>query len=262
MAEGMTCYERDEELCEDGMCLRTGCRLRNARLSTDRQVEALADCPFCGGRLFRREYLVIEGVIGCRTCGATITRKHQPECDDGLQRAAEAWNTRYRTPSAPDVAMREALSNMLYYAEEWYRHIGSDATLSDDSKEEIEQAKAALQSQAKATEGKAGMAGVTDTVRRSTAGTGLLVGEADAVQPATSEIMDVTAGETAPTPPQVDREAVARKIVEFAREGFPSIRLTRDFGPYEITEPTPAAFEFAYAILSLLAPTAPAQEGE
>ena len=33
MSEGMTCYERDEALCEDQMCLRTGCRLRNERLS-------------------------------------------------------------------------------------------------------------------------------------------------------------------------------------------------------------------------------------
>lgn len=32
MAEGMTCYERDEEHCEDQMCLRVGCRLRNDRL--------------------------------------------------------------------------------------------------------------------------------------------------------------------------------------------------------------------------------------
>jgi hypothetical protein len=32
MTEGMTCYERDETLCEDQMCLRTGCRLLNAAL--------------------------------------------------------------------------------------------------------------------------------------------------------------------------------------------------------------------------------------
>jgi len=51
---------------------------------------------------------------------------------------------------------------------------------------------------AKATEGKAGTAGITDLVRRSTTGTGLRVGEAGAVRPATSEIMDATAGETAP----------------------------------------------------------------
>lgn len=54
------------------------------------------------------------------------------------------------------------------------------------------------ESQAKATEGKAGMAVGTPHVRLTTAGTGLRVGAADAVQPATSEIMDVTAGETAP----------------------------------------------------------------
>lgn len=53
-------------------------------------------------------------------------------------------------------------------------------------------------SQAKATKGKAGMAVGTPHVRRSTAGTGLQVGAAGAVQPATSEIMDATAGETAP----------------------------------------------------------------
>lgn len=31
MTEGTTCYERDEALCEDQMCLRTGCCLRNER---------------------------------------------------------------------------------------------------------------------------------------------------------------------------------------------------------------------------------------
>jgi len=54
-------------------------------------------------------------------------------------------------------------------------------------------------SQAKATEGKAGNAEGTPLVRQTTTGTGLRVGAADAVQPATSEFMDVTAGETAPS---------------------------------------------------------------
>jgi len=45
---------------------------------------------------------------------------------------------------------------------------------------------------AKATKGKAGTAEVKGLVRRSTAGTGLRVGEAVAVQPATSENMDAT----------------------------------------------------------------------
>ena len=46
MTEGMTCYERDETFCEDQMCLRTGCRLRNAALAPDQttsQATALAD---------------------------------------------------------------------------------------------------------------------------------------------------------------------------------------------------------------------------
>lgn len=47
-------------------------------------------------------------------------------------------------------------------------------------------------SQAKATEGKAGMAVGTPHVRLTTAGTGLRVGEASADLPATSEFMDVT----------------------------------------------------------------------
>lgn len=58
-------------------------------------------------------------------------------------------------------------------------------------------------SRAKATEGKAGNAEGTPLVRQATTGTGLRVGAADAVQPATSEIMDVTAGETAPNSPAV-----------------------------------------------------------
>lgn len=52
---------------------------------------------------------------------------------------------------------------------------------------------ATMNPEAKATEGKAGMAVVTDHVRRSTAGTGLRVGEAVAVLPATTEVMVVTA---------------------------------------------------------------------
>jgi hypothetical protein len=56
----------------------------------------------------------------------------------------------------------------------------------------------AIPSQAKATKGKAGTAGAPGTVRRSTAGTGLRVGESGAVLTATSEFMDATAGETAP----------------------------------------------------------------
>lgn len=35
MTECITCYEQDEQLCEDQMCLRTGCRLRNKRLTDE-----------------------------------------------------------------------------------------------------------------------------------------------------------------------------------------------------------------------------------
>lgn len=47
MSEGMTCYERDETLCEDQMCLRTGCKMRNERLAqysseTNRDPEVVA----------------------------------------------------------------------------------------------------------------------------------------------------------------------------------------------------------------------------
>lgn len=40
MAKGMTCYERDETLCEDQMCLRVGCRIRNDRLSAESKMPA------------------------------------------------------------------------------------------------------------------------------------------------------------------------------------------------------------------------------
>lgn len=35
MSEGQTCYERDEVLCDDQMCLHTGCRIRNERMTAD-----------------------------------------------------------------------------------------------------------------------------------------------------------------------------------------------------------------------------------
>ncbi|CEG08759.1 hypothetical protein BN961_02177 [Afipia felis] len=78
-----------------------------------------------------------------------------------------------------------------------------------------------FQSQAKATEGKAGMAGVSiGPVRRSTAGTGLQVGESGADLTATSEHMDVTAGETAPSPSDPAQEP---EEVGPLREARPSI---------------------------------------
>lgn len=67
-----------------------------------------------------------------------------------------------------------------------------------------------ISSQAKATEGKAGMAVGEPDVRRSTAGSGLQVGEASADLPATSEFMDETAGETAPVPNSAESPSQAQ----------------------------------------------------
>ena len=79
-----------------------------------------------------------------------------------------------------------------------------------------------IASQAKATEGKAGMAGGDGApVRRSTAGTGLRVGEASADLPATSEHMDVTAGETAP-----NSSAVAETHPRDSSESTPPVILS------------------------------------
>jgi hypothetical protein len=75
---------------------------------------------------------------------------------------------------------------------------GDVTVVASSSAPRPEAAAVTVQSRAKATEGKAGMAGGTPTVRQTTAGTGLRVGAASAVLPATSEFMDATAGETAP----------------------------------------------------------------
>ncbi len=56
-----------------------------------------------------------------------------------------------------------------------------------------------LESQAKATKGKAGTAGAQGPVRQTTAGTGLRVGVSGAGLTTTSEFMDVTGGESAAT---------------------------------------------------------------
>jgi len=195
---------------------------------------------------------------------------------------------RSRTPSAPDVAMRhavtsnsdvaEALTQAFEYFDDHSDVFDGDYGVPEPNREmrlaqlckdgldawdalsasEAKAGEQSDQSQAKATEGKAGMAVVMDHVRRSTAGTGLLVGEAVAVQPATSEIMDVTAGETAPTPPQVDREAVARIV-----EGH------LDSHTFEKNDDGSVVIDRAGMILTIsederlaLAPTAPAKEGE
>lgn len=63
MSEVMTCYERDDILCEDGMCLRTGCRLRNKRLDAERQGWQPIETASRDGR----ELLMTDGAI-IRVC--------------------------------------------------------------------------------------------------------------------------------------------------------------------------------------------------
>ncbi len=79
-------------------------------------------------------------------------------------------------------------------------------------------------SRAKATEGKAGMAGVTGPVRGSTAGTGLRVGVADAVQPATSEFMDVTAGRV----PATNSQFWPRPLSKGSGSGFSVLQIVAE----------------------------------
>lgn len=75
------------------------------------------------------------------------------------------------------------------------------------------------ESRAKATKGKAGMAVGQAHVRRSTAGTGLRVGVSGAGLTATSEFMEVTAGETAP-----NSEAARTRLKATSRRPRPSWR--------------------------------------
>lgn len=54
--EGITCYERDEDLCEDPMCLRLGCRLRN-----DRLPDVRARCEAIAETIWRAEFVRATG---------------------------------------------------------------------------------------------------------------------------------------------------------------------------------------------------------
>lgn len=82
-----------------------------------------------------------------------------------------------------------------------------------------------IKSQAKATNGKTGMAVGMPHVRQNNRQMGLRVGAAVAVQPATSELMDVTAGETAPLLAHIEElekalRNVQKLISEAAMTGF------------------------------------------
>lgn len=54
MNEGQTCYERDEMLCEDQMCLRTGCRILNDRLARPSLPKLCKDCLWAKRTLLER----------------------------------------------------------------------------------------------------------------------------------------------------------------------------------------------------------------
>jgi len=120
---------------------------------------------------------------------------------------------------------------LLTRAIHWLKKYQQDDHLSDGDCEELDALisvmsrdapSGATKSQAKATEGKSGNAGAKGTVRCNNDRTGLQVGEADADQSATSEFMDVTAGETAPSPAAsvVDYDPAAwRQIVDIDLNG-------------------------------------------
>ena len=53
----------------------------------------LKPCPFCGGKAVT-EILIVEGVVFCSGCRATIIRKHEVKEDTGQDNAIAAWNRR------------------------------------------------------------------------------------------------------------------------------------------------------------------------
>lgn len=69
MAEGQTCYENDEAFCEDQMCLRTGCRIKNA-----------ATKPLTYEDFYRN----LDGLTALATAAATPLRKRLGEKDTEL----------------------------------------------------------------------------------------------------------------------------------------------------------------------------------
>lgn len=261
MNEGMTCYERDEALCEDGMCVRTGCRLRNARLSTDRQVKALADCPFCGGSRLKQGGDDKFVGVACLDCEATGPNHYRTGCD---------WNTRSRTPSAPDVAMMEALESIA-------RTTFSGSEMGDEYQRGNEDAhatcariaRAALSaSEAKAGEPVAwqyrvmfdeGHARGKEWCEWRDAGKKYFDKVNSEIAAGATRVQTRALYDHAPPPPQVDREAVAR-LVGIVRA------LLKYTNPTNVAEDHSQQWQAVDhecdRILSLLAPTAPAQEGE
>lgn len=93
MSDGTTCYERDETLCEDPMCARTGCRIRNERLAP------LLPCPFCGSSNVRCSPIRDGSNVQCRDCFSTGPAQFSPNAS---AKAIEAWNWRALAANPPD----------------------------------------------------------------------------------------------------------------------------------------------------------------
>lgn len=75
MTEGITCYEQDETLCEDGMCLRCGCRLRNDRLSAQQREPVVRVSQLLWGEPYLNE--IGESAISAHSsCGRYIASDH------------------------------------------------------------------------------------------------------------------------------------------------------------------------------------------
>lgn len=63
------------------------------------KAEALAPCPFCGGKAVAFSYIT-EGAVRCSDCYAAITRGHKHTSETGYDEAIAAWN---RRPALPDI---------------------------------------------------------------------------------------------------------------------------------------------------------------
>jgi len=238
----------------------------------DRQVEALAGCPFCGSMKIDPE-----GWTSLEQYKGTEQWRSGPSCEEcgASAETVEKWNTRSRTPSAPDVAIREAAQEAMRLTDCPRPANGDPSDISAIDCHKLGHCGCAygpLCAALSASEAKAGEPeGWTGKKCPHCKGTGenlsnpMNAGSCDQCGGTGDEYHHV-----APTPPQVDREAVARIIEPHAfkmwhgqyhhcikngdDEDFAK-RCADSSYKAECDE----ALTKADAILSLLAPTAPAQ---
>lgn len=227
----------------------------------DRQVEALADCPFCGAHAHTllRGFRYADGfednkepAVACPTCEARAPTK--------------TWNARSRTPSAPDVAISHddlcALSRCWndlhvsphgigYRVNQWLKSQIAAALSASEAKAGEPVSKIALDI---ADE----FIGVCEAAARQAKRTGnTFVLDRDRV----ANLIQAKLARLAPTPPQVDREAVARLPMPLAKTALDDL----EFLMKEMTVLRPGSYRATKTIRDLreaLAPAAPAQEGE